>query len=201
MEREPPIPGRTPLDDTSGLRDRSIRTRADLYEREAENIRKAVMKYLAATPTTRSARFDVPWLRRLHREMLGDVWEWAGAIRKREMNIGSPPHSIESELEQLAQDLKEWERSGMPIVEQGVCLHHRAVGIHPFRDGNGRWARLLANIWLKMHGAAPVIWPEENIGGESTIRSEYLAAMKAADRGDLKPLTRLHEKHSERESY
>ncbi len=198
MESEPPIPGRTPLDDISGLKDKSIRTQAELYAREAENIRKALMKYLAAMPTARSAKFDVPWMRRLHREMLGELWEWAGEFRRSEMNLGSPPRGIETELRQLADDLKEWGRSGMPIAEQGVRLHHRAVSIHPFRDGNGRWARLLTNIWLKMHGAAPVIWPEATIGGESTIRNDYLAAMKSADRGDLGPLTRLHEEYSER---
>jgi len=42
-----PIPGQTPLDDLSGLRDKRILTTAELNSAEAENIRKATLKYLA----------------------------------------------------------------------------------------------------------------------------------------------------------
>lgn len=38
------IPGQTPIDDISGLRDRSITTQGALNAAEAENIRKAVLK-------------------------------------------------------------------------------------------------------------------------------------------------------------
>jgi fido (protein-threonine AMPylation protein) len=69
----PRSPGQTPLDDISGLRIKGIRTQAELNAAEAENIRKAATKYLARRPTQRSARFDVPWSLRLHREMFGDV--------------------------------------------------------------------------------------------------------------------------------
>ena len=55
-----------------------------------------------------------------------------------------------------------------------VHLHHRAVQIHPFLNGNGRWARLLANILLKLHKAPLTEWPEEAIGATSVIREEYL---------------------------
>jgi len=35
-------------------------------------------------------------------------------------------------------------------------------------------------------------WPEEIIGTTSTIREEYLAAIRAADRGDFVPLIEMH---------
>jgi Fic family protein len=71
-------------------------------------------------------------------------------------------------------------------------LHHRAVSIHPFVNGNGRWARMLANIWLQLHGHRPTEWPDETIGAESKVRKEYLSAIRRADQGDLEPLTTLH---------
>lgn len=188
------LPGQTPLDDLSGLRIRSIRTAADLNAAEAENIRKAMVKYLAARPTRRSARFDVPWLRRLHREMFGDVWAWAGQLRKSETNIGCRSHEIESRLINLLEDLRAWKDTEMPLLEQAVRLHHVAVSIHPFPNGNGRWSRLAANIWLKLEGAEPVEWPESIIGTASTIRGEYLAAVRAADEGDYRKLLLLHER-------
>lgn len=193
MFPEPLIPGQTPLDDLSGLRVKGVRTTAELNNAEAENIRKATVKYLVTKPTRRSAKFDAAWLLKLHDEMFGDVWAWAGTLRKRETNIGSPPHQIETDLHNLMEDLKALEQSEMPLLEQAVRLHHAAVRVHPFPNGNGRWSRMLANIWLKLHGSPPIEWPETTIGTASTIRQEYLEAVKLADRGDFAKLMTLHE--------
>jgi len=198
MSFDRPIPGQTPIDDVSGLRIKSIRTTAALNAAEAENIRKAVVKYLAAKPVERSARFDLAWLRRLHKEMLGDVWTWAGAFRTRELNIGSAPHQIGVELQSLLDDLHAWREHTMPLIEQGVRLHHVAVRIHPFLNGNGRWARLLANIWLRRNDGPVVEWPETTIGTTSTIRDDYLSAIRGADKGDLARLIAMHERYSAR---
>ncbi|MGH7244176.1 MAG: mobile mystery protein B [Phycisphaerales bacterium] len=198
MSFDPPIPGQTPLDDVSGLRIKDIRTTGELNAAEAENIRKVVLKYLVSKPRPRSAPFDVAWLLRLHKQMFGDVWTWAGVLRTSQTNIGSAPHAIETDLYNLLADLREWEKSGMPLLEQAARLHHGAVRIHPFPNGNGRWSRMLANIWLKLNGAEPIEWPETTIGTASTIRGEYLDAVRAADRGDLSSLLALHEKFERR---
>lgn len=192
----PHIPGQTPIDDLSGLRVKGIKTTAELNAAEAENIRKATVKYLTSKPSRRWARFDTRWLMRLHAEMLGDVWAWAGELRKRETNIGSPVHRIEIDLHTLIEDLRAWEASDMPLLEQAARLHHVAVRIHPFPNGNGRWARMVANIWLKLHGGEPTEWPESTIGTASTIRGEYLDAVRAADRGDYDPLLALHDNYT-----
>lgn len=81
--------------------------------------------------------------------MFGDVWRWAGSFRKRETNIGSPPHEIELRLHNLLDHLKAWQVSEMSLIEQAVVLHHLAVQIHPFPNGNGRWARMVANILVE----------------------------------------------------
>ncbi|MEX2217343.1 MAG: mobile mystery protein B [Phycisphaerales bacterium] len=200
MQPDPPIPGQTPLDDLSGLRLPAIRTRADLDAAEAASIRRAMVKYVAGRPSRRSARFDVPWIRRLHREMFGRVWSWAGELRRRETNLGSLPAQIEADLHSLAEDLRAWEASGMPLLEQAARLHHGAVRIHPFLNGNGRWARMLANIWLRLHGSEPTEWPEATIGTASVIRGEYLEAIRAADRGDRTKLIALHERFVRKDS-
>ena len=67
------IEGETPID-PSGLKDRSIRTRAELAEAEAENVCKAHDKYLAVKPTKRLAPFDYSWIVKLLKEMYGSVW-------------------------------------------------------------------------------------------------------------------------------
>lgn len=198
MRPDPAIVGQTPLDDLSGLRLKGVRTTAELNAAEAENIRRATLKYLAARPTARKAPFHVRWLRTLHREMFEDVWTWAGEFRRSETNIGSRPHDIELSLHQLVDDLSAWRTSGMPLQEQAARLHHVAVKIHPFPNGNGRWSRLAANIWLARHGDEPTEWPEATIGTASTIRGEYLDAIRAADQGTYAPLLALHEQYGGR---
>ncbi len=188
------ISGPTPLDDLSGLIQKQLRTREQLDAAEAENIRKATIKYLAAAPTVHTAPFDYPWLLKLHREMYGDVWLWAGRLRLSQTNIGTLPQGIEVELHGLLHDLRAWIESQLPLLEQAVRLHHRAVLIHPFANGNGRWSRMLANIWLRRHGTNLIEWPETTVGSSSTIREEYLAALRNADRGDHAPLIALHER-------
>ncbi len=187
-----PISGETPLDDISGLKIRSVKTRTALNAVEAENIRLVVIKYMSAKPTRRQAAFDLHWLKSLHGEMFGRVWVWAGERRLRDLNLGVPPNQIESQLYGLLGDLEFWEKSERPMIEQAAMLHHRAVAIHPFLNGNGRWSRMLANIWLILHDHPPTDWPEDTLGNESTIRQEYLAAIRSADGGDYGSLIELH---------
>jgi Fic-DOC domain mobile mystery protein B len=187
----PTIPGETPID-ISHLKVAGVGTRAELNELEAENIRKVVLKYLGRRPTRRIAPFSLPWLKRLHKQMFGDVWKWAGRLRREDLNIGIHWHLIDQSLQALVDDLAFWDQTTMDVLEAAVRLHHRAVHIHPFPNGNGRWARMLANIWLRLHDCSVTEWPESDIGTTSPIRGEYLAALQAADGGDYEPLIAIH---------
>lgn len=191
-----PIDGETPID-PSHLKDRSIRTRPQLNAAEAQNMRKAHVKYLAARPSRRAAPFDYSWFCRVHQEMFGEVWHWAGQLRTGDLNIGVPWHQVSAQLMDLANDLSLWAKTAdMTLVEQAARLHHRAVAIHPFYNGNGRWARLLANVWLYTHKGPITYWPEETISAGSPIRRRYLAAIRAADDGNYALLIELHEEFS-----
>ena len=187
------IPGETPLDDISGLKIKGITARNELNYFEGQNISKAVNKYLAAKPSRASAKFDFSWSMKLHAEMFGDVWKWAGEARMGNKNIGVDSKQVAAMLFALIGDLSFWEEhKTMSLLEQAVQLHHRAVQIHPFENGNGRWARMLANIWLKLHDHPITEWPEGGVGTESQIRTEYLVAIKEADGGRYSTLLALH---------
>lgn len=186
------LPGETPIDDVSGLKIRDVRTRNELSVVEAENIRKAVVKYLAAKPSRRMAPFDLAWSLKLHQEMFGDVWEWAGRPRQIDLNLGVPWHQVQTALLNVLDDLAFWEENWPAVVEQAAHLHHRAVQVHPFQNGNGRWSRMMANIWLRIHDVPITVWPEETIGTVSTIRDEYLEAIRSADEGRFELLIELH---------
>ena len=56
--------------------------------------------------------------------------------------------------------------------------------IHPFPNGNGRHARLMTDVLLKQNGAAAFSWGGANLEAAGDARERYLAALRAADRGD-----------------
>ena len=133
--------------------------------------------------------------------MFCDVWEYAGNFRQENLNFGIPWQKIQTELYQLEGDIKYWEKNQtFDTLETSVRIHYRAVFIHPFLNGNGRWSRLLGNIYLKQNDHPLVRWPEETVGTASTIRGEYLSAVKKADAGELSPLIELHRRFSEVEN-
>ena len=193
-----PIPHETPLPDRSGLIQKHIKSRQDLHRAEARNVGRAVLKYLSARPSRRIAPFDLKWVYRLHKEMFGEVWMWAGIRRDTDLNIGVPWHRVETDLQQMLDDLAYWRtHKVLPSFDQAVQVHFKAVAIHPFLNGNGRWARMLANILLRQDAEPIVAWPSDEIGSTSPIRTEYIAAIQAADRGDMQPLTDLHARYRE----
>jgi Fic-DOC domain mobile mystery protein B len=190
-------PNETPIDDCSGLLVPAITSRSQLNVVEAQNIRLALLKYFRKTPTHEIAPFDLNWIKELHREMYGNVWSWAGEFRKKDLSIGCPWLHIQERLYNLLEDLRAWDKSGLDLLEQSARLHHSAVQVHPFENGNGRWSRLLANIWLAIHGEPYVAWPEKTIGTTSPIRDAYIMALKAADLGDLDPFIEMHRKYAQ----
>ena len=194
MNLRPNIPGATPISDTGGLR-KKAETREQLDVVELENIAKAMAKYLSRKPTRRMAPFTPDWMLKLHREMLGEVWRWAGKTRTSEKNIGFHVFQIMSGLMNLAKDIVLWKGD---LVADAASLHHRSVRIHPFEDGNGRWARLLTNIWLKQNDGPIIVWPEPELRQSShPLRKRYLIAVKQADKGGLDPLIELHREYAE----
>jgi Fic-DOC domain mobile mystery protein B len=185
-----PLPGETPFD-VSDLKIKGVGKRKELNTLEAENVRKATVKYLAAKPSRRVAPFSLTWLKRLHKQMFGDVWKWAGRFRTLNLNLGIDWRQIEEATQRLLDDLRYWEKGGVDLHEQAAMLHHRTVQIHPFMGGNGRWSRMLANIWLRQHDLPAVAWPEDTIGAVSVHRDESIAAIKEPDEGDFNPLLEL----------
>ncbi|HIK92310.1 MAG TPA: mobile mystery protein B [Planctomycetes bacterium] len=192
-----PIEGETSIEDVSGLKIKSVTNRKELAEVEFKNIAKALLKYLAAKPSRRIAPFHFSWVLKLHEEMFCDVWDWAGKVRDKELTLGVAPEQIRGLLQSLVKDIPEWQEYGMDIQEQAAYVHMRAVKIHPFLNGNGRWSRLLANIHLRINDAPLTTWPERTIGEESEVREDYIAAVKRAVAGNVSSLYELHLKYKE----
>jgi fido (protein-threonine AMPylation protein) len=186
-------PGETPIDDFSGLKIPNIYTLKELSFHEAINIANAIVDYFRQGDRKRPS-FDIEGVKAIHRDMFCDAWEWAGRFRLKD--IDSVPFAshfihIQEHLHNLLEDVKVWDAGSADAIEQAGLLHHRAVQIHPFSNGNGRWSRMLTNVWLLERQQTLVEWPAD-FGEDSPIRKEYIDALKAADHGDLEPFIALH---------
>lgn len=194
MKDRTKIKGTTYSDDISGLKldVKKQYTLREIYVYEAKNITKATIKYFSKTPDKKVAPFSFEWFLLLHQEMFGDVWEWAGKLRQVELSIGVKAYLVSSELKKLVDDLAFWEEyKTFDVIEISARLHHRAVQIHPFKNGNGRWSRMLANIYLKQNGLNPTKWNEDLLSKENPHRDDYISALKSADLGDYSQLIKL----------
>ena len=190
-----PIDDATPLDDISGLKlsnDKSYSLK-EIYVYEANNIALATLKYLSAPPSKTLAPFTYEWMQQLHYDMFGNVWDWAGKFRQVELSIGIKAYLVPTTLKELADDIAYWDKhKTFDIYEIASRIHHRAVQIHPFLNGNGRWSRMLANIYLRQKGSMPVKWQEDLLSNENPKRDEYIQALKMADNGDYDALIEMH---------
>ncbi|WP_286957113.1 MULTISPECIES: Fic family protein [Arsenicicoccus] len=95
-----------------------------------------------------------------------------------------PPHPAEAA--EGMRELAQWMQvgSGNPVLDATV-VHAWITHLHPFEDGNGRMARLLANLVLSQGGYPPLI---VSATGD---RGEYYDALAASDEGDILPLFEL----------
>jgi len=165
----------------------------EIYVAEANNIAIATIKYLSAPPSKKVAPFSYEWLSTLHEEMFGNVWDWAGKFRQVELSIGIKAYQVPTALKELSDDIAYWDKNKtFDIYETATRIHHRAVQIHPYKNGNGRWSRMLANIYLRQNGSMPVKWQEDLLSKENPKRDEYIISLKDADSGDYSTLIEIH---------
>ena len=126
--------------------------------------------------------FIEPYLRQLHRRMFDQTWTWAGRYRKTDKSLGIPFHKIMNEIAAILGDLHYWlENKTFDIDEIAIRYHHRLVWIHPFPNGNGRHARLLADVIAVKNGRERFTWGLNELKETGPARTEYIRCLKAAD--------------------
>ncbi|MCP5508508.1 MAG: mobile mystery protein B [Chlamydiales bacterium] len=181
--------GATPIDDISGLKPPWVKTQQDLNMVEAENISIGINKYLLKSIDLPQRWFNVSTLKKIHRDMLFDVWEWAGKFRKTQTSIGIKPYQIPEALENLCSDVQFWcsEACELTLVEQAARVHHQLVLIHPYPNGNGRFSRLVSDRYLKAWKSPFPTWPTE-LSKDGRCRKCYITALKEADAGNYEAL-------------
>jgi Fic-DOC domain mobile mystery protein B len=184
--------GQTPLEPEE-VKDLLIRitTREALNQAEEENILRARL-WAEGSPLVRAGLLTEPMIRRVHREMFGAVWRWAGKYRTSERNLGNPWHNLAADIHQLCGNFAFRVQQASEDPDQlAVEFHYQLVGVHAFPNGNGRHARFCADRLVENLGAAAFSWGRDDLTREGDARGRYLSALRQADAGDTVALVRF----------
>lgn len=179
--------GSTPLElgELTGLIPQHITTQEELNAWEEKNI-------IEAEPRAFKQKniLSISFMKKLHKRMFDKTWKWAGEFRTSEKNIGIHWVQIPMKLRELCDDvLYQLEHNAFSKDEIAIRFHHRLVFIHAFTNGNGRHARLMADIFIVEQGSSRFSWGmHQDLTTVTPIRKQYIEALQLADRGNYSKL-------------
>ncbi|HET9444970.1 MAG TPA: Fic family protein [Steroidobacteraceae bacterium] len=167
---------------------------ADMDEAESESLDRVYEESITQFGPTH--RFSTRDIRDLHAAWLGPIYSWAGEYRT--LNIGKggflfahaariPVLMEEFESELLRLHTPCTVTDHLKLAGALAEVHAELILIHPFRDGNGRLARLLAVLMALQAGLPQLDFSAlDGSGGRA-----YIGAIHAALDRNYAPLTDL----------
>jgi len=173
--------------DTGNLIPQHITLQSELNEWEQANILEAEQWIFGRSnkPTMLASEF----VQKVHYKMFDKTWRWAGQFRKHQTNIGCHAFEIATKLKQLLSDIDYYiNNQTYDLIEIAVRLHHGLVYIHCFPNGNGRHARIMADLLLAHYQCKRLSWGSGNIWQAGDLRKNYISALKEADNHDFTKL-------------
>lgn len=133
-------------------------------------------------------------LKAWHRRWLGNVYAWAGQERSVNMSKGDflfapaaqvPRLLTEFETKCLARWTPCHALSGESLAEAIAVTHVEFILVHPFREGNGRLSRLLADVMAVQAGHDPL-----DYRSWEAHKNQYILAIHAGVAGNYQPMYR-----------
>jgi cell filamentation protein len=148
--------------------------------------------------------FDWHLITAIHHTALEHLYEFAGKLRKVNLSKDGFLFPAARYLGQTIQNFEEEFLNTIPkqitdenqLVAITAPIHAELLFIHPFREGNGRTARLFINLIAVKHGYEPFDfdWIREN------QMEEYIISVQSAAEKNYRPMkdlfTQLREKRS-----
>lgn len=167
---------------------------ADMAEAELVLLDKLYQAVLVKDLPRRHLTVDD--LRAWHRRWLGNVYAWAGQDRSVNVSKGAFHFAAAAQVPRL---LGEFERECLAGVTPCSAqlddaslaaaiarTHVEFILIHPFREGNGRISRVLADVMAVQAGRAPLDYSEWEAN-----KPAYFAAIQQGVSRDYAEMTRL----------
>jgi cell filamentation protein len=144
-------------------------------------------------------RFTAADIRFIHRTWLGGIYPWAGEYRTVNISKGGCMFAAAGQVPRLMEVFQQAELAdetpcgGMDLPRLALALartHAELVLIHPFREGNGRCARVLAYLMAVQAGLPSLDFSP--LAGRG--RPAYFAAIQSAMNREYAPLEALFAK-------
>jgi cell filamentation protein len=180
-----------------GSRGRVLRNRLGIRRvREmqlAESVALLEVQRWALEHFSATHRFTADDLCVIHKQWLGDIYEWAGHYRTVNIGKGGLMFAAASQLPRLMQSFERDElkrftpcRGFNTLALAGALArtHAELVLIHPFREGNGRCSRILCTLMALQADFPPLDFSP--LAGRG--RAAYFAAIRSALDRKYEPL-------------
>lgn len=171
-----------------------IHLKTEMDRTEAAALEVVVERYFGII--TDETVFTAGLICQMHRDWLAGIYEWAGRYRKVEMQKGSfrwpPAFRVPQNMAWLEDEILGRMTPCKPapldeVAEQVASVHAELLLVHPFREGNGRLARWLADLMFLQAGYP---MPLYNFSGKGSVKrkKDYLDAVIAGYGQGYKPL-------------
>lgn len=144
-------------------------------------------------------RFTAGDIRKMHEMWLGNIYEWAGQYRQVNISKDDLHFAAAGQVPLLMTQFEEGPlrrhtpcdfKSRERILEALAEVHVELVLIHPFREGNGRVARILSML-MAFQAGLPMLNFRDITGKK---REDYFGAISRGLDRDYKPMEKLFEK-------
>lgn len=141
---------------------------------------------------TLKTKFNLKYILQIHKLSLGHLYRFAGKLREVNISKGGFPFPAAKYLEQSMISFENELLSTLPnkypskdeLIKSIAIIHGELLFIHPFREGNGRAARILANLMARKQGFDSLLF--EKIDGVNF--SIYVNAIQKSAEKDYQPM-------------
>lgn len=135
-------------------------------------------------------------IQKMHKLWLSDIYEWAGNYRNVNISKGGFPFATAEYVPKLMKEFhKDFLRKHTPcnfktrdrIIQALAEVHTELVLIHPFREGNGRLARILATL-MAIQAELPLL---DFTDIKGPIQKKYYRAVQAGLDRNYEPMKEI----------
>ncbi|MBS4028793.1 MAG: Fic family protein [Ignavibacteriales bacterium] len=143
-----------------------LKTSEEIALSEFEGFLKA--EILLTERLTNRTKFTNAYVLNIHTLALKHLYPFAGKYRDVNMSKGGFPFAAAKFLSQTMLSFEDEILSALPnkykskedLIRDIAIVHGEFLVIHPFREGNGRTARILANLMARKQGYKPLRFDE-----------------------------------------
>ena len=142
-------------------------------------------------------KFNIKYIKRIHKLSLGHLYSFAGKYRTVNMSKGGflfpaakfISQNMDNFENEILLSLPDKYESNQSLIKDIAKVHGEFLFIHPFREGNGRTARVLANLMVRKQGYKGLNFEKIT----EKVFPEYVIAVQSVADKNYEPMERIVE--------